>query len=88
MKKSDFITLRTDKETKDKIQKIATEKKWTVSQTCEVLIKDQLKDKFEILYETVLDIIGFELSAGHISEESADKLNNSIQKAYMEIERE
>lgn len=88
MKKSDFITFRTNTETKEKILEIANEKRWTISQTCEILIQDQLKDKYNILYESILDIIGFELSAGHISEEAADKLNESIQKAYTAIEKE
>lgn len=88
MKKSNFISFRTDNETKEKIQDLATEKKWTMSQTCEVLIQEQLKDKLDLLYESVLEIIGFELSAGHISEEAAGKINNSIQRAYLEIEKE
>lgn len=82
MKKSNFISFRTDTETKNELQQIAEEKKWTISQTCEILIKEQLSDKFERLYETVLDIIGYELSLDHISEEEADKLNDQVMRAY------
>ena len=42
MKKTQFISFRTDESTREKLNTIATERKWTLSQLCEELIKQQL----------------------------------------------
>lgn len=42
MKKTQFISFRTDESTREKLSTIATERKWTLSQLCEELIKQQL----------------------------------------------
>ena len=43
MKKTEFITFRTDKETKETLETIAATKKWTVSLLTEEIIKDWLQ---------------------------------------------
>lgn len=40
MKKTEFITFRTDQSTKDFLLNIAAEKKWTISLLVEEIIKD------------------------------------------------
>ena len=42
MKKSEFITFRTDRETKLVLEKIAAEKKWSISQLSEEIIQQWL----------------------------------------------
>ena len=44
MKKTEYITYRTDKTIKDILTKIANEKKWTVSFLSEEIIRDWLKE--------------------------------------------
>lgn len=44
MKKTEFITLRTDLETKLALEKIAAEKKWSISQLSEEIIQQWLRD--------------------------------------------
>ena len=44
MKKSEFITFRTDEKTKEALEKLAQEKKWTISFVVEQIVKDWLKD--------------------------------------------
>lgn len=44
MKKTEFISFRTDPETKAILERLAAEKKWTVSFVVEEIIKDWLKD--------------------------------------------
>ena len=44
MKKTEFITLRTDPETKLALEKIAAEKKWSISQLSEEIIQQWLRD--------------------------------------------
>lgn len=44
MKKTEFITLRTDQETKLALEKIAAEKKWSISQLSEEIIQQWLRD--------------------------------------------
>jgi len=44
MKKSEYITFRTDLEVKEALEKLAAEKKWTTSFLVEEIVKDWLKD--------------------------------------------
>ena len=44
MKKTELITFRTEEEIKKELEKIAAEKKWTLSFVIEEIIKDWLKD--------------------------------------------
>ena len=44
MKKSEYITFRTDPEIKKALEKIAEEKKWSTSFVVEEIIKDWLKN--------------------------------------------
>lgn len=46
MKRSEFISFRTDLETKRKLEKIAAEKKWSISQLSEEIIKDWLEKEY------------------------------------------
>lgn len=46
MKRSEFISFRTDLETKRKLEKIAAEKKWSISQLSEEIIKDWLGKEY------------------------------------------
>lgn len=45
MKKTEFITLRTDKETKDILAEIAASKKWSISLLVEDIIQQWLKEQ-------------------------------------------
>lgn len=47
MKKSEYITLRTDKATKDALAELAAQKKWTISFLVEEIIKDWLNEHKE-----------------------------------------
>ena len=38
MKRTEFITLRTDRQTKEVLEKVAAEKKWSISQLSEEII--------------------------------------------------
>ena len=42
MKKTEYITYRTDSATKEVLNKIAAEKKWSISQLSEEIIKEWL----------------------------------------------
>ena len=44
MKKTEYITFRTDSEIKKALEKIAAEKKWSISFVVEEIIKDWLKN--------------------------------------------
>ncbi len=44
MKKTGYITYRTDKESKDILSKIAAEKKWSISQLSEEIIRQWLQE--------------------------------------------
>ena len=44
MKKTEYITYRTDKETKSILATIAAEKKWSISQLSEEIIKEWLAE--------------------------------------------
>lgn len=44
MKKTEFITFRTDQETKESLAKLAAEKKWTISFVVEEIIKSWFKE--------------------------------------------
>jgi len=46
MKKTEFITLRTDAQTKAILEKIAAEKKWSISQLTEEIIQQWLNEHF------------------------------------------
>ena len=52
MKKTEPVTYRTDKKTKDILAKIAAEKKWSISQLSEEIIKEWLQEKRPELLET------------------------------------
>ena len=52
MKKTDYITYRTDKQIKAILSQIAAEKKWSISQLTEEIIKEWLADKHPDLYES------------------------------------
>ena len=45
MKKTEYISFRTDKLTKEALDKLAAEKKWTISFLVEEIIKDWLQTK-------------------------------------------
>ena len=45
MKKSEYITFRTDPDVKQALEKIAAEKKWTISFVVEEVVKDWLQRK-------------------------------------------
>ena len=45
MKKTEYITYRTDQITKSVLAKIAAEKKWSISQLSEEIIKEWLQEK-------------------------------------------
>ena len=45
MKKSEYITYRTDPVIKSILSKIATEKKWSISQVTEEIIREWLLEK-------------------------------------------
>ena len=47
MKKTEFITLRTDTDTKAILEKLAAEKKWSISQLTEEIIQQWLKEHTE-----------------------------------------
>lgn len=47
MKKTEFITLRTDAATKAILEKLAAEKKWSISQLTEEIIQQWLKEHAE-----------------------------------------
>ena len=47
MKKSEYITLRTDKSTKDALAQLAAEKKWTISFLVEEIVKEWLEEHTE-----------------------------------------
>ena len=47
MKRTEFISFRTDLETKKKLEEIAAEKKWSISQLSEEIIKEWLKHNSE-----------------------------------------
>lgn len=44
MKKLEYISFRTDQETRETLVKLAAEKKWTLSFVVEEIIKDWLKN--------------------------------------------
>jgi predicted transcriptional regulator len=46
MKRTEYISFRTDQETKKKLAQIAEEKKWSISQLSEEIIKEWLELKF------------------------------------------
>lgn len=43
MKKTEVITIRTTKENKQKIEKLAKEKEWSLSKTIEKIIEEKMK---------------------------------------------
>jgi len=45
VKKTEIITYRTDGEIKDLLAQIAAEKKWSISQLSEEIIKEWLREK-------------------------------------------
>lgn len=45
MKKTEVITFRTDSETKEKLTKIAEEKKWSVAQVVDEICKEYFTSK-------------------------------------------
>ena len=51
MKRTEYITYRTDKKTKDILAQIAAEKKWSISQLSEEIIKEWLQEKRPELLE-------------------------------------
>lgn len=44
MKKTEYITFRTDQETKNELAKIAAEKKWSISSVVEEIVQQWLKE--------------------------------------------
>ena len=51
MKRTEYITYRTDAKTKEILSKIAAEKKWSISQLSEEIIKEWLQEKRPELLE-------------------------------------
>lgn len=47
MKKTEYISFRTDQVTRESLEKLASEKKWTISFLVEEIIKDWLKNNKE-----------------------------------------
>jgi hypothetical protein len=47
MKRTEYISFRTDTETRQELEKIAAEKKWSLSFAIEEIVKDWLKDNKE-----------------------------------------
>jgi hypothetical protein len=45
MKKTEFISFRTDRETKEILEQIAKEKKWSISQLSEEIIQQWLQQQ-------------------------------------------
>ena len=52
MKRTEYITYRTDKETKNILAVIAAEKKWSISQLSEEIIREWLEEKHPELLRT------------------------------------
>lgn len=52
MKKTEYITYRTDQEIKSILTKIAAEKKWSISQLSEEIIREWLQEKHPELMKT------------------------------------
>lgn len=55
MKKTELITYRTDAETKRALSVIAAEKKWSISQLTEEIIKEWLEKNRPELMEKIQD---------------------------------
>ena len=53
MKKTEYITYRTDAQIKEILTQIAAEKKWTVSFLSEEIIRDWLKEKHPELMKDI-----------------------------------
>ena len=51
LKKTEPVTYRTDKKTKEVLTQIASEKKWSISQLSEEIIKEWLQEKRPELLE-------------------------------------
>ena len=51
MKRTEYITYRTDAKTKEVLSQIAAEKKWSISQLSEEIIKEWLQEKRPELLE-------------------------------------
>ena len=51
MKKTESVTYRTDSATKEILLRIAKEKKWTISQLSEEIIKEWLTEKYPELMQ-------------------------------------
>ena len=45
MKKTEFITFRTDKDTKESLERIASDKKWSISQLVEEIVQEWLQER-------------------------------------------
>ncbi len=45
MKKTEFISMRTDKQTKEELMKVAAEKKWSISLLVEDIVQQWLKEQ-------------------------------------------
>ena len=45
MKKTEYITYRTDAGTKEILAKIAEEKRWSISQLTEIIVQEWLEEK-------------------------------------------
>ena len=52
MKKTEYITYRTDQQIKSILTKIAAEKKWSISQLSEEIIREWLEEKHPELLHT------------------------------------
>ena len=52
MKKREYITYRTDQQIKTILNKIAAEKKWSISQLSEEIIREWLEEKHPELLRT------------------------------------
>ena len=52
MKKTEYITYRTDQQIKAILNKIAAEKKWSISQLSEEIIREWLEEKHPELLHT------------------------------------
>ena len=50
-KRSEFISYRTDKCTKQILEQIAAERKWSISQLTEEIVKEWLQDRKDKKYD-------------------------------------
>lgn len=82
-KKSEFISVRVDKDTKEKIEKLANEKRWSKSQTVEIIINEYFSR--EEKFKNILDIINSAIFEAKLEEEDLyTELEEEIEKIVLD----